>query len=93
MEVTRESLRFTWGDAGDQSATYITRVEDSSTSQVQSCITTCVVLIPGENCRQVSTCTGLTSGQEYCITVRILRDFNTDIIRTDCKRTSKTPSF
>ena len=96
MAVTRNSLQFTWGDAEGQYSdfvNYLTRVEDSSTGQVQTCTTTCVSLTPGEDCSQQATCANLIPGQEYCITVRIVREFNTDVTRMDCKRTSKTLSF
>ncbi|XP_072046438.1 fibronectin-like [Amphiura filiformis] len=83
LDVTTTSLYFTWGDASGSYGDFISYLVQVTEDQMIRIGTVDVN-------NRLATFIGLTPGEEYCITVRILLEFSNDVTETDCKRTSKT---
>ncbi|XP_072046563.1 uncharacterized protein [Amphiura filiformis] len=84
LDVTTTSFLFTWGDASssyNDFLNYIVQVRDS-----QGIIQSGAVNMND----RLATFSGLTPGEEYCITVSILLEFSTNATRVFCKQT-RTP--
>ncbi|XP_072044932.1 fibronectin-like [Amphiura filiformis] len=80
LDVTTTSLYFTWGDASGSYGDFISYLVQVTEDQLIRIGTVDVN-------NRLATFIGLTPGEEYCITVRILLEFSNDVTETDCKRT------